>query len=229
MLLLHGSEAGEDGHGGSRLQARRGYDSPADHRFLSCNDSSFLYAHRITVIRSRRHRCSSVPDPSTPSSTVTTASTSSARSHQRTPVVDAAWNDGALVLTVDLPGTPADAVDVSVAGRALTIAVATDELSWERSVTPRRRPRPRAGLGPVRRRPPHGHRRCRGHRRAAPRRDHQVADRGGSAGERHQRQRLIRQRGELGRHRHEVALRRRPPDLPHLDARHAAGRRARTG
>ena len=39
------------------------------------------------------------------------------------PVVDAAWNDGALVLTVDLPGTPAEAIDVSVADRILTIAV----------------------------------------------------------------------------------------------------------
>ena len=33
------------------------------------------------------------------------------------------WEDGALKLTVDLPGIPQDAVDVSVAGRALTIGV----------------------------------------------------------------------------------------------------------
>ncbi len=38
------------------------------------------------------------------------------------------------MLTADFPGTPAEAVDVSVAGRVLTIAVATDELSWKRSV-----------------------------------------------------------------------------------------------
>ena len=38
------------------------------------------------------------------------------------------------MLTADFPGTPAEAVDVSVAGRVLTIAVATDELSWKRSL-----------------------------------------------------------------------------------------------
>jgi HSP20 family molecular chaperone IbpA len=53
---------------------------------------------------------------------------------QRTPVVDAAWKDGALVLTADFPGTPAEAVDVSIAGRVLTISVETDALSWSRSV-----------------------------------------------------------------------------------------------
>ncbi len=53
---------------------------------------------------------------------------------QRTPAVDAAWKDGALVLTADFPGTPADAVDVSVTDRVLTISVTTDELSWKRSV-----------------------------------------------------------------------------------------------
>ena len=40
-----------------------------------------------------------------------------------TPVVDARWHDGALELTVDLPGTPEEAIDVQVAGRELTIAV----------------------------------------------------------------------------------------------------------
>jgi HSP20 family molecular chaperone IbpA len=53
---------------------------------------------------------------------------------QRTSVVDAAWKDGALVLTADFPGTPAEAVDVSIAGRVLTISVETDALSWSRSV-----------------------------------------------------------------------------------------------
>jgi HSP20 family molecular chaperone IbpA len=53
---------------------------------------------------------------------------------QRTSVVDAAWKDGALVLTADFPGTPPEAVDVSVAGRVLTISVETDELSFTRSV-----------------------------------------------------------------------------------------------
>jgi HSP20 family molecular chaperone IbpA len=83
--------------------------------------SGFLYAHRM-LMRTRpfnpvfdRHPLDRLLD-------------------QRTPVVDAAWKDRALVLTADLPGTPAEAVDVSVAGRVLTIAVATDELSWKRSV-----------------------------------------------------------------------------------------------
>jgi HSP20 family protein len=53
----------------------------------------------------------------------------------RTPVVDAAWRDGDLVLTVDLPGVPAEHVDVNVADRVLTLAAHTDHLSWERSVT----------------------------------------------------------------------------------------------
>lgn len=52
----------------------------------------------------------------------------------RTPTVDAAWTDGSLVLTVDLPGVPASAVDVSVAGRTLTIAASTETLTWERSL-----------------------------------------------------------------------------------------------
>jgi HSP20 family molecular chaperone IbpA len=53
----------------------------------------------------------------------------------RTPVVDAAWRDGDLVLTVDLPGVSAEHVDVSVAGRVLTLSVSTEQLSWTRSIT----------------------------------------------------------------------------------------------
>jgi HSP20 family protein len=52
----------------------------------------------------------------------------------RTPVVDASWHDGALVLAVDLPGTPADRVGVSVADRTLTISAKTEHSSWERSL-----------------------------------------------------------------------------------------------
>jgi HSP20 family molecular chaperone IbpA len=52
----------------------------------------------------------------------------------RTPAFDAAWTDGALQLTVDLPGTPEDAIQVDVAGRTLTIGVETDGLQWSRSV-----------------------------------------------------------------------------------------------
>lgn len=50
------------------------------------------------------------------------------------PVVDGTWADGQYVLTVDLPGVPADAVDVSVTGTTLTIDVATDEITWKRSL-----------------------------------------------------------------------------------------------
>ena len=38
------------------------------------------------------------------------------------------------VLTTDLPGTPAEAVDISVAGRTLTIAVNSEQITWERSL-----------------------------------------------------------------------------------------------
>lgn len=50
------------------------------------------------------------------------------------PVVDASWQGSTYVLTVDLPGVPASAVDVSIAGTTLTLAVATDSLEWQRSV-----------------------------------------------------------------------------------------------
>jgi len=53
----------------------------------------------------------------------------------RTPVVDAAWRDGDLVLTVDLPGIPAEHVGVSVADRVLTLSAETEHLSWERTIT----------------------------------------------------------------------------------------------
>jgi HSP20 family molecular chaperone IbpA len=50
------------------------------------------------------------------------------------PVVDASWQDDAYVLTVDLPGVPASAVEVQVAGRALTLQATTPTLDWRRSV-----------------------------------------------------------------------------------------------
>lgn len=37
---------------------------------------------------------------------------------------DAAWQDGDLVVTVDLPGVPTDAITVAVAERTLTVSVA---------------------------------------------------------------------------------------------------------
>jgi HSP20 family protein len=52
-----------------------------------------------------------------------------------TPVVSSTWAEDSLELTIDLPGIPRDAVDVSVAGRVLTVAVKTDSLSWKRSLT----------------------------------------------------------------------------------------------
>lgn len=51
------------------------------------------------------------------------------------PHLEATWNDEALVLTVDLPGVPADAVSVEVAGRVLTLGVDTDSYQWSRSLT----------------------------------------------------------------------------------------------
>ena len=47
--------------------------------------------------------------------------------------VEGSWNDGTYQLTVDLPGTPEEAVGVSVAGRTLTITVAgEDDSTWTR-------------------------------------------------------------------------------------------------
>jgi len=53
---------------------------------------------------------------------------------RRTPTVEGTWNDGSLELTVDLPGTPRDAIDVSVSGKAVTIGVTTEQSSWTRTV-----------------------------------------------------------------------------------------------
>jgi HSP20 family molecular chaperone IbpA len=52
-----------------------------------------------------------------------------------TPVVTSAWDEGSLRLTVDLPGIPREAVDVSVTTRTLTVSVTTDNLKWRRSLT----------------------------------------------------------------------------------------------
>ena len=50
------------------------------------------------------------------------------------PVVDGAWDDDEYVLTVDLPGVPADAVSVEVAGSTLTLGATTDSFEWKRSL-----------------------------------------------------------------------------------------------
>jgi HSP20 family protein len=55
------------------------------------------------------------------------------RSHTG-PVVDGSWSGDEYVLTVDLPGVPASGVDVQVSGTTLTVSVATDELTWKRSL-----------------------------------------------------------------------------------------------
>src|SRR5262245_29748531 len=57
------------------------------------------------------------------------------RLSQATPTVSSSWDDGTLKLIVDLPGIPQDAVDVSVAGRALTVSVKTDTVSWRRTLS----------------------------------------------------------------------------------------------
>lgn len=51
------------------------------------------------------------------------------------PVVDGAWKDDHYIMTVDLPGVPAEAISVEVAGNVLTMRVDTDELKWTRSLT----------------------------------------------------------------------------------------------
>lgn len=51
------------------------------------------------------------------------------------PVVDGAWKDDEYVLSVDLPGVPADAVAVEVTGNVLQLGVTTDQLEWSRSLT----------------------------------------------------------------------------------------------
>jgi HSP20 family molecular chaperone IbpA len=50
------------------------------------------------------------------------------------PVIDGAWVDHRYVLTVDLPGVPAEAVTVEVTGTTLTLGATTDSLNWKRSV-----------------------------------------------------------------------------------------------
>lgn len=53
---------------------------------------------------------------------------------RRFPDVEAAWDGDTLVLTVDLPGVPADSVSVEVAGRSLTLGAHTETLEWSRSL-----------------------------------------------------------------------------------------------
>lgn len=50
------------------------------------------------------------------------------------PVVDGAWRNDEYVLTVDLPGVPADAVTVEVTGDTLSLEAHTDEMHWQRTL-----------------------------------------------------------------------------------------------
>lgn len=50
------------------------------------------------------------------------------------PVLDATWQGDVYVLTVDLPGVPASAVTVEVAGTTLSVRATTTELDWQRSL-----------------------------------------------------------------------------------------------
>lgn len=53
---------------------------------------------------------------------------------QAGPVVDGAWHDDEYVLTVDLPGVPAEAVSVEVRGDTLSLGAATDKMEWQRTL-----------------------------------------------------------------------------------------------
>ncbi len=50
------------------------------------------------------------------------------------PAVAGAWTDDEYVLTIDLPGVPAEAVDVEVTGSTLVLSAATDTMQWQRSL-----------------------------------------------------------------------------------------------
>lgn len=50
------------------------------------------------------------------------------------PAVRADWNDDEYVLTVDLPGVPADQVTVEVTGQTLRLAATSGESQWNRTL-----------------------------------------------------------------------------------------------
>ncbi len=50
------------------------------------------------------------------------------------PVVNGAWDDHEYVLTVDLPGVPAEAVTVEVRGNVLSLGASAEGLEWHRSL-----------------------------------------------------------------------------------------------
>lgn len=50
------------------------------------------------------------------------------------PTVDASWDGDEYVLTVDLPGVPAEAISIDVAGDLVTISASTDQSGWHRNL-----------------------------------------------------------------------------------------------
>jgi HSP20 family molecular chaperone IbpA len=50
------------------------------------------------------------------------------------PMVDGDWKGDEYVLTVDLPGVPASAVNVEVTGTTLVLSAGTDGMQWQRSL-----------------------------------------------------------------------------------------------
>lgn len=50
------------------------------------------------------------------------------------PVVEGAWHDDEYVITVDLPGVPAEAVTVDVTGDVLAIQADTESMQWQRTL-----------------------------------------------------------------------------------------------
>lgn len=53
---------------------------------------------------------------------------------QSGPYVQGAWTDDEYLITVDLPGVPAEAVGVEVTGTNLTLSAVTDSIEWQRSL-----------------------------------------------------------------------------------------------
>ena len=51
-----------------------------------------------------------------------------------TPTVDGTWKNDEYVITVDLPGVPAEAVTVEVTGDVLSLEASTEEMQWHRTL-----------------------------------------------------------------------------------------------
>jgi HSP20 family protein len=51
-----------------------------------------------------------------------------------TPTIDGTWKGDEYVITVDLPGVPAEAVEVEVTGDVLSLGATTDDMQWHRTL-----------------------------------------------------------------------------------------------